>query len=271
MMISARRGPMPGSALPLRQIAPAQGVQQCCDRGLGHRLRLAFVVAADFGGVQTRERSRRARGSDGDLQFRVGNPFLNARDLALDEPAHLLQLFLLGRIMMKKGLGEAHRSDREADHVLDVARDGDGQLATAAAEIDQQRPAAGDAGIGEHAEMDEAAFFQSGDDLGFPAGGAAHPIQESAAVARVTQSAGRDYAHAVGGVSLHGAVKAPQHLQSVRHGLRIECAVGKDAFAETRDLAIVVERLQTTAYGLGYLEPDRVRTDINRSEGWHAQ
>jgi hypothetical protein len=56
----------------------------------------------------------------------------------------------------------------------------------------------------------------------------------------------------------------------VRHGLGIEYAIGKDAFPEARDLALVVERLQTAAYGPGYLEPDRVRTDINRSEGWHG-
>ena len=141
---------------------------------------------------------------------------------------------------MKEGLGQAHRADGQADHVFDVSRDRDGQLATAAAEVDQQGAAAGDARIGEHAEMDEPAFFQSGDDFCFPAGGAADPIEESAAVARVTQGAGRDHAHAIGGVSLHSAVKSPQHLQGLRHGLRIERAIGKHTFAETRDLAVFV-------------------------------
>jgi hypothetical protein len=69
---------------------------------------------------------------------------------------------------------------------------------------------------------------------------------------------------------LHGAVKASQHLQGVRHGLGIEYAIGKNAFPEARDLALVVEGLQTAANGPGYLEPDRVRTDIHRSEGWHG-
>src|ERR1039457_3964358 len=172
---------------------------------------------------------------------------------------------------MQKGLREAHRPDGEADHVCNVTRDGNGQLATAAAEVDQQGPAAGDAGIGEHTEVNDASLFQSRDDVCFPAGGAAYPIQKGAAVAGVTQSAGRDHAHPVGSIGLHGAVKASQHLQGVRHGLGIEYAVGKDAFSQARDLALVVERLQTAANGLGYLEPDRVRTDINRSEGWHAR
>src|ERR1022692_2069353 len=56
-----------GQGTSLRQVAPAQGVQQACDCGLGHGLRLALVVTAEFRGVQTGECRRGAGGGDGDL------------------------------------------------------------------------------------------------------------------------------------------------------------------------------------------------------------
>ncbi len=146
------------------------------------------------------------------MQLSIRDSLLNARDLALDEPPQLLQLFLLWRIVMEEGLRQAHCSDGKADHVFDVSLDRDGQLATAAAKVDQQGATAGDPRIGEHSEMDEPAFLQSRDNFGLPAGGAANPIEESAAVARVTQGAGGDYADAIGGVSLDSPMKSPQHL-----------------------------------------------------------
>ncbi len=56
--------------------------------------------------------------------------------------------------------------------------------------------------LAKHAKMNQAAFFQSGDDFYFPAGGVAHPIEESAAVLGVTQGAGGDNAHSFGGMCL---------------------------------------------------------------------
>ena len=125
--------------------------------------------------------------------------------------------------------------------------------------------------VGEHAQVDEAALFQAGDDFHLPAGGGAHPVAKGAAVAGVAQGAGGDHAHAVGGVGLDGAMKAPQHAQGVRHGLRIERSVGEDALAQARDFAVFVQGLQAAAHHLGDFQPDRVGTDVDRGECWHAR
>src|SRR5450631_2595223 len=110
------------------------------------------------------------------------DPLANARDFPLDDSAHLLQFFFLRRIVMHERLGEAHGADRQADHVLNVPIDGECELATAATEVDEQRPAVRDARVGENAEMDKAALFQSGDDLDPPAGGSAYPVDKRPAV-----------------------------------------------------------------------------------------
>ena len=171
---------------------------------------------------------------------------------------------------MQKRLGEPHRPDRQADHVVNVPVDGKRELTTAAPQIDEQRAAVRDASVGEDAKMDEAALFQSGDDLYLPAGSGAHPIEEGAAVFRVTQGAGSHHAHAVGSVVLGGPMKAPQHLHGLRHRLRVERPVGEDALPEARHLAVFVQGFQAAATGLRDLQPDGIRANVNRRECWHV-
>ena len=125
--------------------------------------------------------------------------------------------------------------------------------------------------LSQHAQVDEAAFFQSGDDFHFPAGRGAYPVEKRAAVARVAQGAGGDHAYPIGAVSLRSAVEAAQHAQRERHRLRIQRSVGENAFAQASHFAIFVQSFQPAAYDLGYLQPDRVRTDVNRGECWHAR
>ena len=66
-------------------------------------------------------------------------------------------------------------------------------------------------------------------------------------------------------------MKSAQHAQRVRHRLRIQHSVGENAFAQASDFAIFVESFQAAVYDLGYFQPDRVRTDVNRGECWHAR
>ena len=87
----------------------------------------------------------------------------------------------------------------------------------------------------------------------------------------VAQGAGGDHAHAVGRVRLGRAMKAPQHAQGVRHGLRIERAVGEDTLAQARDFAVFVQGFQAAAYDLGDFQPDRVGADIDRGKCGHAR
>ncbi len=46
--------------------------------------------------------------------------------------------------------------------------------------------------------------------------------------------------------------------------------LAKTLSPKTCDFAIFVESFQTAADDLGYFQPDRVRTDVNRGECWHA-
>src|SRR5512142_2275674 len=99
--------------------------------------------------------------------------------------------------------------------------------------------------------MNQAAFFQSRDDLDFPARGSAYPVEEGATVAGIAQRAGRNHTHFVARVRLCSTMKAPEHVQGMRHGLRVERAAGKDAFAQPRDLAIFVEGFEPSAHSPG--------------------
>ena len=109
-----------------------------------------------------------------------------------------------------------------------------------------------DAGISEHAQVNQAAFFQAGDHFDLPSGGRAHPVEKGAAIARIAQCAGGDHADTVGRVGLSGPMKAPQHAQGERHRLRIKSAVGKDAFAQAGNFAVLMQGLQAAPYDLGY-------------------
>ena len=81
-----------GQRAPLRQIALAQFLPAATRRQPGHGVRLALVIAAHLGGVQAGQSRRRSRGRDRDLQLGVDDSLLDARDFALNDAAHLLQL-----------------------------------------------------------------------------------------------------------------------------------------------------------------------------------
>ncbi len=170
---------------------------------------------------------------------------------------------------MQEFLGQAHRSHRQAEHAADLAIDGEGQLATAAAQVDEQQPRDPDAGAGDHSKVDEPALFQAGDHLHPPAGDRAHPIDEGARVAGIAQRAGGDHAHEVHAVALAGAVKPAQHLDGVLHGVGIERSGAEDRFAQPRDLAVFVDHLQALAHQACDLQADRVGADVNRGECRH--
>jgi hypothetical protein len=119
--------------------------------------------------------------------------------------------------------------------------------------------------------MDQTAFFQAGDDVNLPAGRSADPIEKSATVTCVAQGAGCDYPNAVGALRQSGAMKSAQHSQSVGHRMRIKYSVGENALAQAGHFAVFVESFKTTVYNPRYFQPDRVRTNVNRSECGHAE
>ena len=66
-------------------------------------------------------------------------------------------------------------------------------------------------------------------------------------------------------------MEAAQHTQGVCHRLRIERSIGENAFAQTCHFAIFVKGFEAAVNDVGDFQPDRVRTDVNRGECWHAR
>ena len=82
-----------------------------------------------------------------------------------------------------------------------------------------------------NAEMDQAAFFQSGDYFGLPAGGRAHPVEEGTAVARVAQRCGRDHPDRSAAWSCTARWKRFRTRMVRAMTSRVERSIGEDAFA----------------------------------------
>ncbi len=109
----------------------------------------------------------------------------------------------------------------------------------------------------------------AGDDFHFPSGGRFDPFGEDAGVAGVAQGAGGHHPRAVHGKALHGTMKAAQHLERVGHGLGIEAAVAEYALAQTRNLAVLVQRDEPSFDQVGDAETNGVGTDIDSGEDRH--
>ena len=82
---------------------------------------------------------------------------------ARNQPAHPRQFFRRCGINRKKLLRQPHRAKRNADRVLDALVFRKRDLATAAAEIDQQHFAAGARLAAHDAVMNQPAFFEARD------------------------------------------------------------------------------------------------------------
>ncbi len=117
--------------------------------------------------------------------------------------------------------------------------------------------------------MDEAAFFEAGDDLGLPSRGGAYPLEKGTTVAGIAQGSGGDNTDSIGSMILNSTVKALQHADGECHRLRIERAVSEYALAEARDLAVFVQGVQASADNLSDLQADGVGTNINRGKCGH--
>src|SRR5579863_4044991 len=117
--------------------------------------------------------------------------------------------------------------------------------------------------------MDQARFFEAGDNLNHPAGGGSHPFKEGLRIAGVAQCAGCDHADWVAYYLLCGPMKTAQHLDCFGHRLGREKPRTKHAFAQPSDLTIFVDRVKTAARKPSDFQSDGVGADINRGKGWH--
>ncbi len=206
----------------------------------------------------------RARGRDHDSWPGPGNPVRNPPNFPLHKSPQTPQLSFARRIMRQELIGQAHRAQRQAHGVANVALAGDGQLAASASQVDHERGGGAHSQAGHQAEVNQPCLFQSRDDFDFPTRRRAHPLQKGARVAGVAQGAGGDYAHGVRAFLLHRTMEAPQHLDRIVDGLGRQESGAKDAVAQTRDLAIFVNFDQTPSGKAGDFQTDGVRSDIDR-------
>ena len=89
--------------------------------------------------------------------------------------------------------------------------------------------------------MNQAPFFEAGDDFHVPSRFGFHPGLEGCTVARVTHSRRGHYANLVNSVRLHGALEPLEGAQSRCHGLWSYQSGLEYARAQSRYLAILGE------------------------------
>src|SRR5271166_6416010 len=92
--------------------------------------------------------------------------------------------------------------------------------------------------------MNQARLFQSRNNFDLPSCGGTHPLQKGLRIARIAQSAGGDDSDGVGNNLLRSAMKAPQDLYRFGHRLGSEKSGTKHALAQTRNLAVFVNRMK---------------------------
>ena len=93
--------------------------------------------------------------------------------------------------------------------------------------------------------MDQAAFFESRDDLDLPPGCGLYPLGEGRGVTRVAHGAGCDHAHLVRHMQLHRFLEALERANGVGHCIRRENSGLEDALAQAYNLAVLMQGLQT--------------------------
>src|SRR6185437_5383003 len=161
--------------------------------------------------------SRGSRSGNRQIDAIFANRGRNPADLLRNVLAHPLDFLRLWRIMQQKLLCEPHSAKRQAEHLANVSTFGDGYLATASAEIEQEHVFVLNAEVRENPEMDQPPFFESGNDLDLPARRGFHPFEEAACVLGIAQWTGRDDSHLLYVKLLCCAVEPGEHLDGLRH------------------------------------------------------
>ena len=89
--------------------------------------------------------------------------------------------------------------------------------------------------------MNEAAFFESGDNFDGPARGGLDPLREGGGVARVAHGAGSDDPDFICDMQLDGLVEALERLDGGGHRVRRDIAGLEDTFAEPSHFTIFMQ------------------------------
>ncbi len=229
---------------------------------------LAASVLPKMAGGGGKRRGGSGRGNH-ILDFGGDHARCDAVDFAGDEALQPFEFALARRIVAEEFIGETDRAQRQTHGVANVTTAGNRQFAASASQINHQRGRTIDTKVGDQSQVNQASFFQSGDDFDLPPGGRPNPLQKSLRIAGIAQCAGGDYAHWIGDYLLRGPMKAAQDLDGFSHRFGSEKAGTKDAFSQTRDFAVFVDGTKTSAREARDLQPNGIGTDINRGKGWH--
>ena len=198
------------------------------------------------------------------------NPAMRPPQLARNQLPHPRQVPPRRGIGLQKLLGQPHRAQRQADRLLDALVLGERDLAAAAAQVDQQHPAARSRLRTHHAAMDQPAFFEAGDDLHVPAGLGLHPRLKGRRVARIAHGRCGHHANLVHPVRLHRALKPLERPQRGRHGLRRDQPRIEDARPSRVTSRSSCSVFKLVRHDLGNLQPAGVGTDIDGGKGGHG-
>src|SRR5271155_4288679 len=110
--------------------------------------------------------------------------------------------------MLNEFTGQTHRPERQTDGVPKLSVAGESKFATAAAEIDEQNTMRAQATGGDYAEMNQARFFQPGNDFNGPARGRTNPLHKCSRIASIAQRRGCHHFYRIRATLLRRAMEA---------------------------------------------------------------
>ncbi len=187
-----------------------------------------------------------------------------SRDPLLNILPHAQQLARIGRIALQKHFGEADRAQRLRERLDDVPGVAQDQLGAAAADIRHQQALLEVRPLALHAQMHQARFLQTGDDLhGRPQnGGGAR--QKFRLIAGVAQGGGSDDSHRQ---HVQLAIRGRHPRQDVArqiHGGFVQAAFAKNTGAQAHHLTLGCQHLHlAVGVHLRRQHADGVTADID--------
>src|SRR5580692_11767434 len=138
---------------------------------------LAATVLAKIAGGGGKRGGGSRRG-DYVLNFGGDHARCDAVDFAGDESLQPFEFAFARWIMAEEFVGETDRAQRKTDGFTNLPAGGDGQFAASAAKIHHQSRRIVDPQVGDEAQVNQASFFQAGNDFDRPAGRGAYPLDK---------------------------------------------------------------------------------------------
>ncbi len=129
-------------------------------------------------------------------------------ELPCNELPHALDFLSGWGIGLQEFFRQAHGAERHANCFFNAFLFGEGNLATASAQVNQQDAAAGSGLVLHEAAVNEPAFLEPGENLHVPSGLSLDPRLKRGRIASVAHGRRGHYAQLVDTARLHGTLKA---------------------------------------------------------------